>query len=126
MKGSLIQLLGSQPLMQIIRSLYLSPEERHLRDLANQYSLSPGGVSDIVRRLKESGILTEKRIKNRRCFSLALSKDEFRCLEVFFSVYENTLIAERAEEFSRGAADKLQWMDEAFDYYRGLKNRDLA
>ena len=67
MPGSVIHHLGSQPMMQILRGLMLSPGQRHLRDLAGQYFFSPSGVSDILRRLKKAGLLSEKRAENRRC-----------------------------------------------------------
>jgi len=124
MSDSLLQYLGSQPMMQVVRGLLLNPEQRHLRDLASQYSLSPSGVSDILRRLKKAGVLTEKRIGNRRCVGLDLSSDEVDCLRHLFSIYENSILRQRSESFSRGATEKLEWMDQAYQFYRTLKRAE--
>jgi len=121
MSSSLIQLLGSQAIMQVVRGVLLSPGQRHLRDLAGQYSLSPSGVSDILRRLKKAGVLTEESKGNRRCVSLNLPEAEVECLKQLFSIYENTLLEKRSARFSAGAAAKLKWMDEAYLYYKTLK-----
>ena len=121
MLGSLIHHLCCEPTMQIIRAMLLSPGQRHLRDLANNSSLSPAGVSDILRRLKDAGVLAEKRVGNRRCLQLNLSSDELDCLKQFFLIYENTTLRRRAAKFSQRASEKLKWMDEAYEFYHGLK-----
>jgi len=121
MSGLLVSFLSSQPMMQIVRGLMMSSGERHLRDLASQYSLSPSGVSDILRRLKAAGVLTDKRVKNRRCFNLLLAEEERRCLHELFSIYEKKLIADRAARFSEKAVSTFEWMDEAYHFYNQLK-----
>ena len=126
MAESVIEYLGSQPILQIVRGLMSShnqqdPHQLHLRELAGQYSLSPSGVSDILYRLKKAGVLSERRIGNRRCLALNLAEDEIACLEQLFSVYEKRIIEKRSKRFSRRAVEKLKWMDEAYAYYRNLK-----
>lgn len=121
MSGSAIKYLGSQPIMTVLRGLMLSSRPRHIRDLASQYSFSPAGVSDIIRRLNETGVLTEVRQGNRRCFSLNLSALEAACLSDFFSIFQNALLKERSVRFSRNAADKLKWMNQAYEFYRDVK-----
>jgi len=114
--------------MKVIRGLLLGPEPRHIRDLAVQYSLSPAGVSDIIRRLIKVGVLTEVRRGNKRCFSLNLSEQEHECLKEYFLIFDNTLLEKRAKRFSRNAQAKLIWMDEAYPFYRGVKrsNNDAS
>lgn len=98
-----------------------SSRPRHIRELASQYKLSPAGVSDIIRRLKEAGVLTESRQANRRKLSLKLSKLEHECLSSFFLIQQNIKLKERAARFSKNAAKKLLWMDEAYQFYHKLK-----
>ncbi len=118
---SIIELIGSQPLMRVIKGLFVSSQPRHLRSLAAQYSLSPAGVSDILRRLIDAGVITETWQGNRRCFALKLSPEERSSLEVFFKTLENTLLEKRSLRFSKNAAKKLTWIDESYSFYRGLK-----
>ena len=117
----MIKYLGSQPVMRVVRGLMLSPRPRHIRDLAAQYSFSPAGVSDILRRLRRTGLLKEVREGNRRSFSLDLPKGERDCLQMFFSIFERSLLEERVARFSRNAPEKLQWMDDAYSFYRNVK-----
>lgn len=121
MKSSLIEYVAAQPLMRVIKSLLETTQPRHIRDLASQHALSPAGVSDIVRRLKAAGALKERRIGNRRCVSLNICSEEMECMRLFFTVLENTLLEKRAKTFSRTAAKKLEWMEEASEFYRDLK-----
>ena len=112
MSGSLIKMLGDQPVMKLVRGLIDSNEPRHLRELASQYSLSPSGVSDILRRLSALGVLEETKVKNRRCFSLSLPGEEVEVLRQFFRIYEGRIVQERASRFSKGAYERLSAMDE--------------
>jgi len=111
--------------MKLIRGLILSSEPRHLRDLAAQNSLSPAGVSDMLRRLSKAGVLIESWRSNRRCFSLELSASERACLELFFRNYNNSLLERRSRRFSRLARKRFEWMDEAFVFYRRVKRDSL-
>ena len=74
--------------MTVLGGLLASSRPRHLRDLASQYSLSPAGVSDILKRLNSVGILKSVRQKNRKCYSLDLIEQERDCLKTFFSIYQ--------------------------------------
>lgn len=121
MAKSLISFLLDQPAFKVIRGLLTSPKPRHLRDLASQYELSPAGVSDIIRRLKEAGVLHEQRKGNRRYFRLVLNEQERAHFESLFSIYELNVVRERASRYSRGAADKLADMDEAYSFYKKIK-----
>ncbi|MBX7143112.1 MAG: winged helix-turn-helix domain-containing protein [Oligoflexia bacterium] len=121
MSRSVLTFLCSQPVMQLIRGLINATRPRHLRELAYQHSLSPSGVSDIIRRLRKAGILNEIRQGNRRCFSLRLPPTELDCLRTFFRTFENAMIEQRSARFSANAAKKLEWMDEAYKFYRGVR-----
>ena len=121
MDHSLVKYLGSQPVMKVLRGLLLAPGPRHIRDLASQYSYSPAGVSDILRRLKKVGALKEVRRGNRRCFALNVPPRDLACLKDFFHAFERALLEERAARFSRVAAKRLQWMDQAYEFYRDVK-----
>lgn len=120
---SIIQFLGNQPLMRVVRGLLHSPQPRHLRALAVDYSLSPSGLSDILRRLDEAGVLHESRSGNRRLFALKITAPEYKVLEDFFKQYEIAFIESRAPLFERRAVEKLAWMDEAYEFYRGVKKK---
>ena len=121
--ASIISFLADQPTFKIIRGLLTSHRPRHLRDLALQYELSVAGVSDILRRLKDAGVLHEERLGNRRCFRLNITDEERACLSHFFSVYELILVKERAPTYSKGASARLEGMDEAYSFYRKVKKR---
>lgn len=123
MSGSVISWLADQPTLRVVRGLLLSPRPRHLRELAAEYGLSPAGVSDIVRRLAEAGVLRESRVRNRRHFELVVPESERSALLTFFQVSELNFVRERAPSYSRTAAEKLRWMDEAYRFYRGTKQR---
>lgn len=99
MSGTLIEHIASQPLMLILRGLLFN-RQRHLRDLAKQYSLSPSGVSDIIRRSIEFGVLVDKRVGNRKCYALNISTEERAHLRNIFVTYENHALAQRATRFS--------------------------
>ncbi len=114
-------MLGDQPAMKLVRGLLVSKEPRHLRELATDYSLSPSGVSDILRRLGVLGVLEEAKIKNRRCFSISLPDDEAEVLSQFFRVYEARSLEERAGRLSKGAYERLSAMDEMFSFYATVK-----
>ena len=123
MLNSVISHLSGQPTMKILRGLLTSPRPRHLRDLAAQYELSPSGVSDIIRRLQQSGVLKEVREKNRRCFRLSITAQEFECLKVFFAIHEINLVRQRAPHYSKHAASRLAGMDELYSFYKKAKEK---
>ena len=109
--------------MRVVRGLLNSPQPRHLRALSSEYSLSPSGVSDILRRLGDAGLTRESRRGNRRYFALKIDPPEREALEAFLKAYENVLIAKRVPLFEKRAAEKLAWMDEAYKFYRGVKKK---
>lgn len=119
----LAQYLSAQPLMKIIRSLVFSSRPRHVRDLAAEQLVSPAGAADILRRLKEAGVLRERREGNRRCVFLSLAPEEAESLRAFFLISDYAKLEERAQRFQRGAVQKLQWMDETFKFFREVKRK---
>ena len=121
MSGSLADYICSLPLLRVTKSLAFASRPRHLRDLASEHSLSPSGVNDILRRLKKAGVLREKRVGNKRYLSLDLHPEELECLRNLFQISEYASLEKRARRFSKGAAEKLEWMDEAFKFYRKVK-----
>jgi DNA-binding MarR family transcriptional regulator len=123
MDNLVIKFLGDQPVVKILRGLMTPSGPRHIRDFAAQYSLSLSGVSDILRRFTEAGIVREYQDKNKRCFELILGEEEAECLKNFFSLYQTAYIEERAKKFSENAAKKFQWMDEAYVDSRKLRKR---
>ena len=123
--ASILEYLNAQPLLQVLRSLTMSPEPRHLRDLATVHSLSVAGVSDILRRLTQIGAIKETRRKNRKYFVLAIPPLEKESLIQFFVTSEEHFLRNRAIRFSDGAAEKIRWMERAFTDYRTLKGPAL-
>ena len=121
MKASLISYIGNQPLMKIIHAFLRSPEPRYLRELCSACALSPGGVSDILRRLSLLGILNESKIGNRKCYKLMISSEERKSLELLFSLYEEDKLRENAKLYSNKAAEKLEWMDETYSFFQKVK-----
>ena len=123
MRNSLISYLAEEPMLLIIRGLMTSPQPRHLRDLATQYKLSPAGVSDILRRLKETGFLKEEKQGNRRCISLQITDEERDCMMQFFSVHEMAVVHRRAASLGKNAATKLKGIDEMYSFHRKVKRK---
>lgn len=108
-------------MMHLLRILSLSDRPRHLRDLADRCALSPAGVSDILRRLRQIGALKEKRLSNKRYFVLDMPPLELECLKRFFTDVDKSVLQARAKRYSRHAVKKLQWMDDAYKFYRDIK-----
>ncbi len=116
-----VNFLCSQPLMKVVKGLIYNSRPRHIRDLASSYSLSPAGVSDIIRRLNKEGLLTEMSKGNKRCFTLNLTPSEIKCLKNFYLIQEADFIKKRSARFNINAEEKLKWMDEAYEFYREFK-----
>jgi DNA-binding MarR family transcriptional regulator len=123
MKDSLIAHIFSEPIIRVVRGLALSPEPLHVREIATRYNLSPAGVSDILKRLKDLGAIKDQRIGNRRCIFLSLSAVDSDCLDQILRSYEENTIRQRAPRLSKRAADKLKWMDQTFILFS--KKKDL-
>lgn len=121
MAESLAKHLGEQPLIAVLRALFLSVKPLHIRGLAAQTSLSPAGVWDIIRRLREWGVLVESARGNRRFFLLVPSARSTPGLAELFAASEQAFLRERAKILSRGAAKRFAWMEEALSYSRVLK-----
>ena len=121
MQRSLIKLLGDQAVMRVIGSLVKSSKPLHTRSLSARNSLSPAGVSDIIRRLKQAGLLKQSKRKNAKCFTLDIKRAEIECLKSFFAAYQIACLEARAAVLSRTALAKLSWMDESYIFYKRLK-----
>lgn len=111
------------PGLRLLRGLLTSNRPRHLRDLAEQYDLSPAGTWDVLRRLQEAGIVAETMIGNKRCFNVQADSEERIMLEQLFRLYEGELIRQRAPRFNKRAAARLKHMDEMYRFYRRQKKR---
>lgn len=123
MSLKLVPYLCSIPILKVIKSLAGSSRPRYLRDLAKEHDISPAGMADILRRLKEAGVLRETRSANKKYVSLKLSLEELEALGAIFKLSEYADLERRARRFSKGALNKLQSMDEALEFYRGVKGR---
>ena len=77
-----------------------------------------------MRRLKKLGVLQEKKFGNKRQFSLYITPQENECLRLLFQVSKKNDLEKRALRFSKHAAKKLAWMDEAYIFYSKLKKHD--
>jgi DNA-binding MarR family transcriptional regulator len=111
------------PLFSVLRTLYLASKPLHLREIAARNRLSPSGSWDIMRRLKEQGLISETRNKNKRCFLLTITEDDKKLLGALFFDYEKLFIKKRAEKISLNAQAKLSWIDEAYTFYK--KNKKI-
>lgn len=123
MSSSLSQYICDAPFMKVLRGLYCSSKPRHLRDLTRSYDLSPGGVSDILRRLDHLQLVKMVKVKNRKYYTLQVTKEEENLLSVLFASYERALVLERRERFQKRAAQKLEWMDEAYRFFKNVKQK---
>lgn len=118
---SLIGLIGDQATFKVLRALLLSFEPPHLRDLATVCNLSPAGISDILRRLKQRGVLRESRQKNKKHYSLIISAEERDCFQHFFELYEKFYVQVRAHDYSKSSLSRLAWMDETYSFFKSVK-----
>ena len=122
---SLFRFVGDLPLMKVLRAFLRSPRPRHLRELCSVCELSPGGVSDILRRLDEAGVLKRSAHGNRKYHTLRLDEQEQKVFEELFSLYEKIAMQERAQEFGKHAPAKLEWMDEAYSFFKQVKGKEV-
>ena len=76
----------------------------------------------MIRRLLRAGVLKEARNGNRRYFKLNLNDTESECWRAFFSISDNLKLEERSIRFSRNAAARLRWMDQAFGFYHQTRS----
>ena len=113
--------LDTQPVMKVLKSLSARP--RHLRNLAAEHKISLGGVSDVMRRLKRAGLVRDFRSGNRRYFSLVLQEADLKWFNNYLLVLQNDALEKRAARFSKNAAAKLQWMDDAYRFYREISRK---
>lgn len=126
MFNSLLLYLFDDLTLQIIRGLLIDPTPRHIRGLARDYSASPAGVSDIVRRLKAIGVVQERTDKNRRQLSVTVEDREKRVFLKLFAEYERHRVVRRAllmNQQSNLLQQKLHDMDELYRFHRRAKKR---
>jgi DNA-binding GntR family transcriptional regulator len=126
MEHLLVSYLAQDLTFKIIRGLFSGGAPRHLRDLARDYAASPAGVADVIKRLKDAGVVVETRQGNRRLISLKISEREHESLASLFAVYEAHLVRTRAKRINRHpdrVANKLADMDEMYEFYRTAKQR---
>lgn len=123
MEAHLTEHISSMPIFKILRYLTLSNEPVHLRKLSKKLLLSPAGVSDILNRLKESGVLKIHAKGNKKIINLIISADEKKYLNLFFEISQANDIKKRAEKLDVNAMNKFNWMDETYKFYKSLKNK---
>ena len=127
MEHLLVSYLAQDLTFKIVRGLLSGRAPRHLRDLARDYDASPAGVTDVINRLKDAGVVIETRQGNRRLISLKISEREHESLASLFAVYESQLVKTRARRINRHPdriANKLRDMDEMYEFYRTAKRRN--
>ena len=84
MSSTLLEYLGNQAQMKVIHAFLASDKPRYLRELVSVCLLSPGGVSDILKRLKSLDLLTESKQANRKYYELNFSDEEREVLQKLF------------------------------------------
>lgn len=126
MEHLLVSYLAQDLTFKIVRGLFSGGAPRHLRDLARDYAASPAGVADVIKRLRDAGVVIETRQGNRRLINLKMSERERESLASLFAVYESQLVRTRAKRMNRHPdriANKLKDMDEMYEFYRAAKQR---
>lgn len=121
MKSSLIHYLGSLPTLKVVNALINSPTPVHLREIASSYSLSPGGVSDILNRLRHQGLLTERKVGNTKRYSLNINDEERKVLLEFFKIFWRVNANKNTVALNLFASKRLKWMDQARLDYKRIK-----
>ncbi|RMG39837.1 MAG: ArsR family transcriptional regulator [Candidatus Dadabacteria bacterium] len=119
MSRYLFEYIGNLATLRVLRALSYS--SCHLRELAALTSLSPAGVSDILRRLTSFGLVSEHRHGKRKVFELQVDNQERKYLQEFFRLYEESWLKRRSAEFSLNAQEKLNWMDESLSFFKEVK-----
>lgn len=108
-------------MIRVLRYLGASQAPCHLRQLVSDCELSPGGVSDILRRLFSLGVLKRERAGNKLLYSLSITDREKILLENLLLSLQSSALEERAKSFSKNALSKFEWMDEAYTFFREVK-----
>ena len=122
----LVSYLAEDLTFRVVRGLLSGGKPRHLRELARQYRASPAGISDVLQRLSEAGILVEIRRGNRRLLTLKVLDQERESLLGLFKVYESQRLLQRAHRTNKNSKRlraRLEGMDEMYRFYRGAKER---
>lgn len=95
-----------------MRTLYVSKKPRGLREIADLTELSLAGVQDILRRLEEAGIISSAMNKNKREFSLVLTKQEEKLLRQAIELDTKNKLTARAKKISLRSKAAISWIDE--------------
>ena len=118
MANSFGEFLFSQSWVRIIRSLLLSSQGRSHRELVDLTELSPAGVQDVLRRLKEVKVVKQQPQGNRIIYSLVLEDQQIALLDELITYENNFLIKQRAKEYSRRYPETTGWIDETIETWR--------
>ena len=125
MHNSFAKYLGDLPLMRVMRVFMTSQNELSLRSIVAATGLSVGGTADILRRISDAGVIKVRTVANRKCYDLNLSDRERSLLRLVISLHNETWLQERAERFSLNAAEKLEWMDDTYSFFKQVKSKRL-
>lgn len=124
MQDSLATYLCSSPFLRVLRCLYYYKKPVHLRELVRSHGISPGGVSDILRRLGAMDLVTMTKEGNRKYYELNTSAEEDAILDALFKAYERSYVTNRKLQLERDAHEKLLWMDETYEFFKDAKQKN--
>ncbi|MCB0319045.1 MAG: winged helix-turn-helix transcriptional regulator, partial [Bdellovibrionales bacterium] len=95
MAASILEFICDQAHMKIINAFLASEHPRYLRELVSICKLSPGGVSDIIKRLKSKNLLIETKKANRKYYQLNITSEEKKLLKKLFYFFTKSQLKKR-------------------------------
>ena len=123
MRTAITEYLLDQPILKILKVFCLTQKPIHLRKLVTSCDLSPGGVSFILKRLMQLGVLRSYKSSNRVMYQLTLTETEQALLEKLFLSLDHEKLERRAQTFGKRAASRFAWMDESYSFFKQVKAR---
>lgn len=104
--------LLARPWMDVLAAIVASARPKSLREIVDLTGLSPGGVSDVLRRLTSAGIVERVPTKNRILFSPKLTSEEKGFITYAVEQRRVARIKARADLYSKRSRASIAWIDE--------------
>ncbi len=114
--------LVSQNWMGVLKCLILFERSLSLREFVDYLEMSPAGVRDILRRLKEFNVIKEKREKNKCFYELHLNEVDKAFLKNVINKQSIQHIKQRVPEFSSRVSAAYSWNDESIKLINYARN----
>ncbi|MCB0358100.1 MAG: helix-turn-helix transcriptional regulator [Bdellovibrionales bacterium] len=119
--SALSRFLMQQSWARVLRPL--TAHSRSVRELVDLTGMSPAGVTDVLRRLRESGVVTATPIGKELRYSLALDAEERSRLQAFVADEVDRRLHQRARLLSGRREEVVGWIDETIAAFQETSGR---